>query len=230
MTGTRVRFVLVRPRNPLNIGACARAMANFGLNDLFVADAHPPIWAEASAAAPQGEGVLAKARSGGLDEALEGCSIVVGTTVRRRDLVQPIIPLPGLAKWLSPRASRGGRVAVLFGNEKTGLTNEELSRCQALVRVPTRPEAPSMNLGQAAATVAYELARPGLPARPAPHDLPTAGQQKAFTGLVLSTMDAVNYASNVSRPAKAARVRRLLNGGLSRQDLAMLQALLRRKK
>lgn len=221
-----VRFVLVRPRNPLNIGAAARALANFGFSDLFVADTHPPVWEEAKTAAPQGQGVLDQARAGTLEEAVAGCSVVLATSAKRRRLPLPLVPLPGLTKWL---AARSGKIAVLLGSEKTGLTNAELSRCQALVRIPTSAEAPSMNLGQAAALIAYELSRASLPRRTqaAPAEAPNAAQQEAFTRLMLSAMDAQRYAPGVPAQNKAARIRRML-GALTRQDLALLQAVLRR--
>jgi tRNA/rRNA methyltransferase len=148
----RVRFVLVRPRNPNNIGACARALVNFGFDELLAVDPYEPVWKEARAAVGA-EDVLLKARAVPLDEALEGCDLVLGTTsLKARVPKLPVIRLPALAPWT-------GTLAVLFGSEKTGLTNDVLSRCDSLLTIPTAKKQPSMNLSQAVAVVAYQLSQ-----------------------------------------------------------------------
>ena len=87
---------------------------------------------------------------------------MIGTTTgSRRNLGREILPLPELAAWLRRRKARG-KAALLFGSEKTGLSNEDMSHCHALVRIPTTPDCPSMNLGQAVAVCAYELTRSGI--------------------------------------------------------------------
>lgn len=161
MTPPAARIVLVRPRNPNNIGAAARAMANFGLDDLAVVDPYEPVWRE-TIAAVGAEEVMRRARRLSLEEALSGCALALGTTTaRRRRIERPIVPLPELSRFLSGRDIAGERrVAVLFGQEKTGLSKETLLRCEAWLNIPTRPACPSLNLGQAVALVAYELSRP----------------------------------------------------------------------
>ena len=157
------RVVLVRPRNPLNIGAAARALANFGLADMAVVAPFEPTWNEARTSAVGGEKVIAAARSlPTLLEATEDARLVLGTTTgMRRNLGREILTLPELPSWLRRRKARG-KAAFIFGSEKTGLSNDDMTLCHALVRIPTAPDCPSMNLGQAVAVCAYELARTGI--------------------------------------------------------------------
>ncbi|MGH9432826.1 MAG: RNA methyltransferase [Terriglobia bacterium] len=167
------RVVLVRPRNPLNIGAAARAMANFGLSDLVVVDPYEPVWRETRSAVGAEELIRSARGVATLPEALQGVTLVVGTTAgARRTLPQDLMSLTGLAAWLH-RKRRHHHAAILFGSEKTGLSNEHLSFCHALARIPTAPDCPSMNLGQSVAVCGYELTRAGLvdskPAAPGGH-------------------------------------------------------------
>ncbi|HXE31213.1 MAG TPA: TrmH family RNA methyltransferase [Terriglobales bacterium] len=154
-----IRIVLVRVRNPLNIGAVARAMANFGLPELVLVDPYDPAWREARSARA-GTEVLQHARAvASLSEAVGDCGCVIGTTAGTAR--SPEIPLedwPTVAASLPP-AAPDRPVALLFGSERTGLAVEEISYCHRLARIPTLPDAPSMNLGQAVAVCAYELHR-----------------------------------------------------------------------
>ncbi len=159
--GQRERFdvVLVSPRNPLNIGAAARAMANFGFSRLCVVAAFDPTWREARSAVGAPE-LLRDAKSAeSLAEAVADCTLVVGTgTLTWRKPEQPVVSLPLLAPLVKQELERGGRIALVFGSEKHGLTREDLSYCHLLVEIPTDPEQPSMNLGQAVAVCLYEVA------------------------------------------------------------------------
>lgn len=154
------RIVLVRPRNPLNIGAAARAMANFGFRDLVVVEPHDPVWQETRSAVGA-EDVVHSARAvNGLLDAIGDLSLVIGTTSgSRRTLDREMISLQELPVWLAQKSLKRRRAALLFGSEKTGLGNDHLSYCHAIVRIPTTPDTPSMNLGQAVAVCCYELAR-----------------------------------------------------------------------
>lgn len=154
-----VRVVLVRPRNPLNIGASARAMANFGFADLVVVAPYQPAWQE-SKAAVGAEELLRRAHAvANIDEAINDRTFVVGTSsLFRREILQPAIPLDQLGAALKKQNKRT-RLALVFGSEKTGLSKDDLGRCHSIVRIPTRSECPSMNLGQAVAVCCYELRR-----------------------------------------------------------------------
>jgi TrmH family RNA methyltransferase len=217
--------VLVRPRNPLNIGAAARVMANFGLPELFVVDPHPPVWAdaleEARRSAVGGETVLRDSRCvPTLDEALEDCAKVAGTTAgSRRNPGRELQP-----STILKRIASRGRLAILFGSEKTGLGNDELSYCHHLIRLPTTAAAPSMNLAQAVAVCCYEWAR-GKPAARS-----TAPQKHAPADDLLRLLEIITpvletSAFFVARP-KAGNLRRLrqmlLNAKLSPEDAALL--------
>jgi len=151
--------VLVGTRNPLNVGAVARAMSNFGAMELRAVRPYEKAWREAKSAVGAGE-LLARAKEfASLAEAVADCSLVVGTTaVGNRDMKHPLRGLEEAARLIEKRMETG-RVAVLFGSEKWGLSNEDLSYCHWLMRIPTRVEHRSMNLGQAAAVVMYELGR-----------------------------------------------------------------------
>ncbi len=155
----RLDVVLVSPRNPLNIGAAVRAMANFGFARLAVVAPYAPHWREARSAVGAPELLQNAIEATSLAEAVAGCTLVVGTgTVTYRKPEQPVVSLPEFAPLVRRELGRGGRVAVVFGPENHGLTREDLSYCHLLVEIPTDPHQPSMNLGQAVAVCLYELA------------------------------------------------------------------------
>ncbi len=232
------RIVLVRPRNPVNIGAVARGMANFSFADLVVVSPHPPVWEEARRAALGAGDVLKAARvAGSLAEAVADCALVVGTTSgARRKLDRELVP-PAV---LRPR----GRTALVFGPEKTGLTNEELSYCHQLVRIPTTAATPSMNVAQAVAVCCYELrrarptpgpsetgARAGQPARNAGSQPPApapAGELVRLLELAAPLLEAAGFFDTRTRAARLRKLRRILLGAnLSREDVALLTAAVR---
>ena len=155
----RVDVVLVSPRNPLNIGAAARAMANFGFRRLTVVAPYAPPWREARSAVGAPELLASAKQTETLAEAVAGCTLVAGTgTLTYRKPEQPVVSLPNLGPLVARELARGGRVALVFGSEKHGLTRDDLSFCHLLVEIPTDPQQPSMNLGQAVAVCLYELA------------------------------------------------------------------------
>jgi TrmH family RNA methyltransferase len=153
--------VLVGTRNPLNVGAVARAMSNFGAMELRLVQPYEKAWREAKSAVGAAE-LLARAKEfANLAEAVADCSLVVGTTaVGNREMKHSLRGLDEGARLIGKRMETG-RVAVLFGSEKWGLSNEDLSYCHWLMRIPTRVEHRSMNLGQAAAVVMYEIGGKG---------------------------------------------------------------------
>ena len=179
----RFEIVLVAPRNPLNIGAAARAMANFGFSRLAVVAPYQPHWREAQSAVGA-EDLLRTARvCATLQEALSDCSLVLGTaTLNHRAPEQPVVHLPDLVPLLGSELSRSaGRVALVFGPEKRGLTREDLGLCHRLVVIPTAPRQPSMNLGQAVAVCLYELAS-RLPALEPPTPQPAGAAGPSHLG------------------------------------------------
>lgn len=228
-----VRVVLVRPRNPLNIGAAARAMANFGLRELVVVAPHPPVWQETRSAVGA-EDVVETARAvNDLPEAIADRTWVVGTTSgSRRNLDRELVSLNKPELWL-PKGKRPGRVALLFGSEKTGLSNEEMSFCHALVKIPTSEHCPSMNLGQAVAIFCYELACAGAiasrPLRVKSHHSDTASFQSVehVFARAANVLDHVGYLKPKSRAATLIKLRRLLlDLDLTNNDVKILGGIL----
>src|SRR6267142_1639500 len=166
----RLHVVLVNTRNPLNIGAAARAMSNFGFSNLRVVNPYEVSFREARSAVGAAE-LLAHAREfQSVAEAVADCSLVVGTTASgSRELRHPLRRLEQGVGLVRKRLSSSG-VALLFGSEKRGLSNEDLSHCHWLMRIPTREQHRSMNLGQAVAICLYELVRDGkVAAKPEKH-------------------------------------------------------------
>lgn len=154
-----LRVVLVAPRNPLNIGAVARAMSNLGALQLRLVTPYEKAYREARSAVGAA-GVLREAEEfGSVAEAIADCTLVVGTTaIGNREIRQPLRALQEAGPAIWERMS-SGKVAILFGSEKWGLSNENLSHCHWLMHIPTRKEHHSMNLGQAVAVCLWELRR-----------------------------------------------------------------------
>jgi tRNA/rRNA methyltransferase len=154
-----LRVVLVATRNPLNMGAVARAMSNFGALHLRVVNPYEKAYREARSAVGATAVLREAEECTSVREAVEDCGLVVGTTaIGNREIKHPMRSLDQAGPLLRRRLGRE-RVALLFGSEKWGLSNESLSYCHWLVHIPTREEHQSMNLGQAAAVCLYELAR-----------------------------------------------------------------------
>ena len=224
-------MVLVATRNPLNLGAAARAMSNFGCAHLRVVNPYEAAFREARSAVGAGE-LLARAEEyNSVAEAVADCALVVGTTaVRRRELQHPLKSLEDGARLIRKRlgkpAARNAmpesRVALLFGSEKTGLSNEALSHCHWLMRIPTSEQNISMNLGQAVAVCLYELARGGKTgghgaSRQEVSDrgakrvqLAGAGEVERFTAMLLDALCASGYIQPRASAVTEEKVRRLV--------------------
>lgn len=232
----RLHVVLVSPRNPLNIGAVARAMANFGFTHLTVVAPYEPHWQETMSAAKSAVGaedLLRDAkRTETLAEAVADCTLVIGTgTLTYRKPEQPVISLPHLASFIEGKCAGDARMALVFGPEKHGLTREDLSHCHVLVEIPTSPAQPSMNLGQAVAVCLYELASRKMNQDPAPTvpKAATAGSQELLAGLVEELMAASDYSPATMREANRHDLRLLLRRlALTDKDARRILGLLRR--
>ena len=182
----RIRIVLVRARNPNNIGAAARAMHDFGLRHLRVVNDFPVPFESARSAVDASQVLAGAVACATLAEAIADCTLVVGTTaVGERDLQHPLLPLAEAAPRILAELRRNtgpnsnpGCVALLFGSEKTGLSNDELSHCNFLLTIPMQQVAGarhlSLNLGQAVAVCLYELVRVAPQPAPIPTALPPA--------------------------------------------------------
>jgi tRNA/rRNA methyltransferase len=220
-----VRFILVRPRDPNNIGAAARALANFGFDELRVVDPHLPIWKEARAAVGA-QDILAQTCAVSLKEALANCHLVLGTTaLKTRRARQPVIRLPGISDLIKERLPHRGRLGILFGSEKTGLSTAELGHCHALLHVPTHAKQLSMNLAQAVVVTAYELSRAPTSSTSTGGELPTAEQLDDLMTKAAAACQALGYRRG--RPPEELR-RMFLRWRMLKRDAAVLQGLFRR--
>ncbi len=190
-------MVLVRARNPLNIGAAARAMANFGFRDLRVVNDYEVPFNEARSAVDAAPVLASARRFSSVAEAVADCALVYGTTaLGDRRLLHPVDLLRDAPAHVDVTAAADGRIGLLFGSEKTGLSAEEMSHCHRLLTIPMIQGGVSMNLGQAVAVCLYEFARetavaqrtlPGA-ARPA-----TADEAGRFEALLREVLLAGNY-------------------------------------
>ena len=218
----RLEVVLVSPRNPLNIGATARAMANFGFRRLTVVAPYEPHWREARSAVGAPELLQSATEVATVAEAVADCAFVAGTGTRtHRQPDQPVHVLPDARPMLENHLTAGSRVALVFGPEKHGLTRDDLSYCHALIEIPTDALQPSMNLGQAVAVCLYELARP-VPAshntHPDPAGSPAEGRSPLASSanldrlgaLIEETMVAAGYSPRAMQPANRHDLRVLL--------------------
>jgi tRNA/rRNA methyltransferase len=207
----RLQLVLVATRNPLNLGAAARAMSNFGFKRLRVVNPYEVAFREARSAVGASQ-VLANAEQfETVAEAVADCALVVGTTAgRNREFQHPLRRLETGARLIRAQL-QSSHVAILFGSEKVGLSNRDLSHCHWLLRIPTREGHPSMNLGQAVAVCLFELARgtkaPRLAVKPEPA---AAADLERITAVLLETLCASGYLE--PRPGASAeeKVRRLV--------------------
>lgn len=156
MNHDSIRFVLVRTSHPGNIGAAARAIRTMGHARLTLVAPHKFPHADASAMAANAEDVLESAVVvPTLLDAIADCTLVLGCTARRRGVaLEEFSPREAVAKVVAAKESQ---IAIVFGNERTGLENDELKLCHAAVHIPSDPEFPSLNLAQAVQVVAYEL-------------------------------------------------------------------------
>jgi TrmH family RNA methyltransferase len=217
----RLHVVLVSTRNPLNIGAAARAMSNLGFLHLRVVNPYEASFREARSAVGAAP-LLAKAEQySSVADAVADCSLVVGTTaVGKRELHHPLRLLKDAASFVRKQLRSGSRVALLFGSEKRGLSNDDFSYCHWLMHIPTREEHTSMNLGQAVAVCLYELARSstntgnrtkGEASSKAKNlKAATAGELERITTLLINALRASGYLGERSVAAKEEKIRRMV--------------------
>ena len=226
----QLTLVLVRTRNPLNIGAVARAMQNFGVRELRLVTPFEASFREARSAVGAGM-VLEQAREfASVPEAVADCRLVVGTTAaRRRELQQTLVSLEQAAEPVHA-ALEQGRVALLFGSEKHGLTREDLEHCHWLIRIATDDAQPSMNLGQAAAVCLWELARArvGL-VKGEGEAAAVSGKLERLGALLMELLDAGGYVHPETSASTANEVRRMLRRlHVTEADTHLLMGMVRK--
>ncbi len=224
-----LRVVLVASRNPLNIGAAARAMSNFGFSRLRVVNPYEIAFREAQSAVGAAE-LLANAKEYKMvADAVADCTLVIGTTAARdRELKQPLKTLQEAAPQIREQLDRTP-VALLFGSEKRGLSNDDLSHCNWILRIPTRDAHLSMNLGQAVAICLYEIGRESTvqPSSDAPLRAP-ANELNRVEALLLEALSGSGYTNPQSTDAARDKVRRMLRRlEVSPEDAETLLGMLR---
>lgn len=233
---TPLKFILLKPRNPDNIGACARAMANFGLTELALVSPFESDWEEvklrwkqeASVSALHSMDLIDSARIyGSIPEAAADCQLLLGTSSLHQ--IKPdrdVVLLKDAADYIAARGVE--KAAVLFGPEKTGLTKEDLALCGAVINIPTLEKQPSMNLGQSVALLTYELAarRGGVAAfsrgkvpQPSPYEI------SRLTSEICEKLEKLG--TKTGSYQSAAISRGLLDARLTKPAVQMLKLLLR---
>ncbi len=210
----RLCVVLVEPSNPLNIGAAARAMSNFGFLQLRVVNPYHVAFREARSAVGAASVLTNAEEYKSVADAVADCTLVVGTTaVRHRDLHHPLRRLEAGGRLIRKELATG-RVALLFGTEKTGLSNDALSYCNWLMNIPTREQHISMNLGQAVAVCLYELMRDPKKVAPTKNkksDKPAgAGEVERISSVLLEALHVSGYVNPISVTSTEERVRRMV--------------------
>lgn len=241
----RVRIVLVRPRRGGNVGAAARVMKNFGLTDLVVVAPRTRVGAVGAHMAVHGGDVLAARRTvPDLASAVGDCVLVLGTAGRDFAHMEPLAPRAAVREILA--AAPRGPVALVFGPEDHGLSNDDLGRCQRLVRIPTGDAYASLNLAQAVAVCAYELCAAqaddaarrratGTARRPAAARTPhgerapaSSAEREALLAHLEEALGAVGFLSRQNPAHILADLRALFaRAGLTQRDVKIWRGIAR---
>jgi TrmH family RNA methyltransferase len=225
-----LKVVLVSPRNPLNIGAAARAMSNFGFAELRLVNAYDVAFREARSAV-KAQKVMEGAREfPTLGEAIADCGLVVGTTSKgHRALEHPLKRLESGGRLIAKKLA-STPVALLFGSEKFGLSNEDMSHCHWLMRIPTREVHESMNLGQAVAVCLYEIIRSpaAVKTTPAPRQPAEAEHLDRITAMLEEILERSGYVHDRVEGSTRIKIRRLVRRmEMNAHDAEVWQGMLR---
>ena len=237
-----IRIVLVNTSHPGNIGAAARAMKNMGLSQLYLVDPVEYPCIDATARAAGAEDVLDNAVVvDSLQEAIAGCVSVAGTSARLRTVKWQIHDPRQCADHMMDtleQAEEGASVAIVFGRERNGLSNEELERCTSLVHIPTNPDYSSLNVAAAVQVLSYEcrmcaLARdivdqPQLKTRKKhKEDVPASAEMlEAMYDHLLDTLNRINFFYNSSPEIVMRRLKSLFNrAGTTKREVALLRGI-----
>lgn len=234
-----IRVVLVGTTHPGNIGGAARAMKNMGLSRLVLVDPRifpsPDADARASGATDILEGAQVVAT---LEEALTGCRLVLGTSARDRSLPWPMLDPRASGVKVVEQAGQGAEVALVFGREHAGLTNEELQRCHFHVHIPSDPGFSSLNLAAAVQVLSYEVRMSWLAAsEQSAHDEPskmahnaelaTMDEMEGFYGHLEATLVAIGFLDPEKPRHLMARLRRLFGRSeVEHSELSILRGIL----
>lgn len=232
-----IRFVLVDTSHPGNIGAVARAMKNMALSDLVLVNPRSFPDPEALARASGADDLLARTRvTTSLTDALEGCGLIMATTARERDQYFRVLGAREAAGRLVDEARKappGSGVAVVFGAERSGLTNEQLLVAQGLLRIPANPDYESLNIAMAAQLISYEifmarLAAGDQPVKPRETPLASAAEMERLYEHLQQVMDEADFRDRTQSGTNLmSRIKRFLNRAeLDRNEVNILRGIL----
>lgn len=232
IAGPDIRFVLVRTSHPGNIGAAARAIRTMGFSRLGLVAPHKFPHPDAVALASGAVGVLDDAAiAPTLVASIADCTLVLGCTARARAVqLEELSPRAAAARALA--ASARGPVAIVFGNERTGLENDELMSCHAAVRIPSVEDFPSLNLSQAVQVLAYELRLAMLESAPQTigesksDPAATTEQLECMFGHLAQMLDDIDFHKGRSPVTIMKRLRRLfLHANLDQREVRILRGI-----
>ncbi len=225
-----IRIVLARTSHPGNIGAAARAMKTMGLSQLVLVD--PGVFpnSQADAMASGATDLLAQAQvCATLAEALADTTLALGVSARRRDIVSEVLTPPEASTRLLTEA-QAGPVALVFGNETSGLSNEELSLCQGLVTIAANPVYSSLNLAAAVQVLSYEVRQAwlGHASWPQPEvDAATGGEMERFYGHLETALAELEFLNPGSPGKLMLKLRRLFaRTRLAKEEVNILRGIL----
>lgn len=224
-----IRIVLSRPSHPGNIGATARAMKTMGLNKLYLVKPRKFPHADAHAMSAGCPDVLDSAQvCDTLPQALQGCGLVIGMTARRREISHPVV-FPREAAQLVLESEQ--QVALVFGNETSGMSNEELILCQRLAHIPANPEYSSLNLAAAVQIMTYELrmaAETPLIAAGKPQKMATHDEIEGFYAHLQQTLIEIEFLNPAMPGRLMSRLRRLFTrAGFQQEEINILRGILK---
>ncbi len=220
-----ISIILVRPRNPQNIGAAARAMGNFGLSDLRVVDPYEPVWREAVSAVGAHE-ILQNAKLYSyLKEALSDADLILATTaLKNRKINQGVVSLPDISAYLKESGSEN--CAIIFGPEKTGLSSEDISLAHCVLNIPTTAKVPSINLAQAVILCCYELAQTESSARGAKFKKPSFKEVEIVQNNITKMLAFLDLPPVLGEKVRSRRLAELASKRmLDKEDLFFINSI-----
>lgn len=209
----RIRIILVNTSHPGNIGSAARAMKTMGLTQLYLVAPDQFPHAKANEMASSAVDLLENAQIvRTLDEAIGDCTLVVGSSARMRNIPWPLVSPREMASKIKQEPGNG-EIAILFGREQSGLSNEELQRCHVHVHIPANPDYSSLNIASAVQVIAYELRVAALNQETLPEEwdyrLATADEMEKFFNHLQEVLIEIDFLK-MSAPRKLmTRLRRL---------------------
>jgi len=231
----RIRIVLVGTQHPGNIGSAARAMKTMGLSRLVLVAPEKAPNAESYALAAGADDVLAAASTyASLAEAIGDCRLVLGCTARSRRIALEELDPRGAGARTMAEAAGGGEIALVFGRERTGLTNDEYELCHVAVHIPANPEYSSLNLAMAVQVLAYEVRMAALAAVPAAgggeeqREPPAShAEMEGFFSQLADTLDAIDFHKGRAPESAMRKLRRLfLRAQPDRREVRILRGVL----